>query len=112
MTRFSCPFLDGEVELTDERRSHIERHHPEITNGLDALIEAVLSQPDEVRRDMRQEETRLISTFFPLFLRGKHMVVVVVSDAPAAPGDSQRHWIVTAYPARELTQGVTEWKAG
>jgi hypothetical protein len=36
---------------------------------------------------------------------GKHIVVVVVSDA--APGE--RHWIVTAYRARRLAEGGREW---
>jgi hypothetical protein len=50
MTRFPCPYLRGEVELTDER----ERHIAEATAG--------------------------------------------------------RHWIVTAYMAGKLAEGVVEWK--
>jgi len=37
---------------------------------------------------------------------GKHVVVVVVSDAAV----EQRHWIVTAYMARKLAEGEIEWK--
>ena len=37
---------------------------------------------------------------------GKFVVVVVVADPPPA----ERYWIVTAYIARKLTQGVVEWK--
>jgi len=36
---------------------------------------------------------------------GKHVMVVVVS----APADG-RHWIITAYIARRLAEGVVEWK--
>src|SRR5438128_609259 len=36
---------------------------------------------------------------------GKHIVVVVVPDVAA----SRRHWVVTAYRARQLTEGAREW---
>lgn len=111
MERFECAYLDGHVELTDERRAHIIRYHPELSEKLDELIAATLARPDEVRSDTRYASTRLISAFFPPFLDGKHIVVAVVSDPPLSSGAKPRHWIVTAYPARELTQGVTEWKA-
>jgi hypothetical protein len=111
MKRFACPYLGGEVELTDERRGHIDRHHPEFGEALESLLRAVLGRPDEIRRDTRYGSTRLFSCFVPTLLDGKHMVVGVVSDPPLAPSSPSRHWIVTAYPARELTQGATEWKA-
>jgi hypothetical protein len=28
--RFSCPYLAGEVELTEEREKHIVERHPEL----------------------------------------------------------------------------------
>ncbi|MEW6325811.1 MAG: hypothetical protein AB1515_10550 [Nitrospirota bacterium] len=37
---------------------------------------------------------------------GKHVVVVVVTEAEPA----SRHWIVTAYVARRLAGGKVEWK--
>jgi len=30
MTKFSCPYLGGEVELSDERERHIAEHHPDL----------------------------------------------------------------------------------
>lgn len=37
---------------------------------------------------------------------GKYIVVVVVSET----GPVKRHWIITAYIARKLVGGETEWK--
>ena len=110
MRRFECPYLNGFVELTEERRAHIERFHPELILELEARLTAVLSAPEEVRRDPRHGATRLFSTFFSDFRGGKHIVVAVVTDPPVTRDAPPRYWIVTAYPARELTQGVTEWK--
>jgi hypothetical protein len=30
MTRFPCPYLGGEVELSDDREQHIAEHHPDL----------------------------------------------------------------------------------
>ena len=30
MTRFPCPYLEAEVELTDERKRHIAERHPDL----------------------------------------------------------------------------------
>jgi hypothetical protein len=30
MTRFPCPYLGGDVELSDARERHIEEHHPDL----------------------------------------------------------------------------------
>ena len=46
-----CPYLKGDVELTDERFAHIARGHPErLPDGLGYVAEA-LADPDEVRSD-------------------------------------------------------------
>ena len=45
-----------------------------------------------------------VSRWFDNIKGGKHVVVVVVSE------HSGRHWVVTAYLARRLAEGVVEWK--
>ena len=30
MTRYPCPYLGDEVELSDEREQHIAEHHPDL----------------------------------------------------------------------------------
>jgi hypothetical protein len=49
---------------------------------------------------------RLFSRRFDHIRGGKHVVVVVVSN----PAPDRRHWIVTAYFARRLAEGETEWQ--
>lgn len=110
MTRFSCPFLQAEVELTAERVAHIKRQHPEVADEIPNLIEQTIADPDEVRGDRRFPSTRLFSRWLDDLLRGKILVVAVVTDHPdsdaAGPG---RHWVVTAYPTRRITQGDVLW---
>lgn len=65
-----------------------------------------LREPDQVRRSVRFANARLFSRWFDDVRDGKHVVVVVVSDA--APG--KRHWVVTAYMARRLAEGEVEWE--
>lgn len=110
MNYFACPFLQAEVELTDERRQHVLSSHPEFGSDLLDKIRQTLADPDEVRRDRRFPATWLVSRWFDDLLEGKMLVVAVVADEPRpdVPGPV-RHWIVTAYPTRRITQGVVQW---
>ena len=110
MIQLPCPYLQGDVELTPERMAHIAAHHPELPADIANSIAAALFDPDEVRSDRRFPGTRLFSRWFDGLLKGKILVVAVVSDEPeSAGGGVGRHWVVTAYPARRITQGVIEW---
>ena len=100
--RFFCPHLGSEVELTDERASHILGTHPEFGDDLVASIEGTLGQPDQIRRSSKLETARLISRWYDGLRGGKHVVVVVVA------GDT-RSWIVTAYVTSRLMSGEIEW---
>jgi hypothetical protein len=92
VTRFPCPYLHGEVELTEEREGHIEAHHPDLLPEHRARLADTLIDPDEVRLDARAANTYLFSRWFDTVRGGKHVVVVVVTDSTAAGRD----WIVTA----------------
>lgn len=104
MTRFRCPHVNGDVELTDERELHIAENHPDLLPRHRSLIFQTLVDPDQVRRSRRFGNARLFSRSFDT-LGDKHVVVVVVSDS--AP--IERHWLITAYVARKLAQGEVEW---
>lgn len=106
MATFPCPYLHGEVELTEERERHIAEHHPDLLPKNRQRIIETLAGPDEIRRSERVGTAILISRWFPDLGGGKHVVVVVMSE----PGETKRHWIVTAYIARKLTGGEIEWK--
>jgi hypothetical protein len=108
--RFPCPYLHAEVELTDERRQHILASHPEFGSDVMDKIRLALVDPDEVRTDPRFPATHLISRWFDDLLTGKILVVAVVTDEPdSTQSGLVRHWIVTAYPTRRVTQGIVEW---
>ena len=106
MELFSCPYLKAEVELTLEREQHIAERHPDLLPEHRQRITDTLVEPDQVRRSRRFSEARLFSRWFDSVRSGKYVVVVVVSDA----GPTERHWIITAYIARKLGEGVVEWK--
>ena len=102
----SCPFLGGDVELSEDRERHIGERHPDLLPEHRERLATTLAEPDEVRRSARFGEARLFSRWYDDVRNGKHVVVVVVSDA----GPNARHWVVTAYLARKLSPGQTEWK--
>jgi len=46
---FPCPYLNANVELTEEREQHINQNHPQtLPNYLGELAET-LDNPDQVR---------------------------------------------------------------
>ena len=104
-TRFPCPYLKGEVELSEERERHIAERHPDLLPEHRQRIGEVLANPDEVRRSGRFGRARLFSQWYTDVRKGKHVVVVVVSEFA-----TERHWIITAYMTRDLAGGDVEWK--
>ena len=107
MWHIFCPYLDSDVELTDERAYHIANRHPDLLPKHRQCIADTLADPDQVRRSSRSNNTKLFSRWFESLRGGKYVVVVVVSD----PTPLVRHWIITAYIARKLaTGGDIEWQ--
>lgn len=106
MHRFRCPYLDAEVELTEERARHITDRHPDLLPEYLELIAGTLADPDQVRRSARFAGARLFSRRYSDIRDGKHVVVVVVSGQAI----KERHWIITSYISRKLVEGGTEWK--
>lgn len=105
MTRFPCPYLDGEIELSEERERPIAERHPDLLPQYRDRLAETLRDPDEVRRSVRAATAKLFSRcYHDSRGRGRHVVVVVVSDL-----GRRRHWIITAYMARRLAQGDLEW---
>ena len=105
MSRHPCPYLKGEVELTEERERHIAERHPDLLPHYRGRIAETLSEPDQVRRSVRFGSAKLFSRWYTDAGQGKHVVVVVVSELDP----SERHWIITAYLARKLVEGAVEW---
>ena len=108
MSHFFCAYLKSEVELTDERESHIAERHPDLLPEYRELIAETLADPDQVRKSVRFGSAKLFSRWYTNLRGGKHVVVVVVSDLDP----SRRHWIITAYITRNLVEGEAEWSRG
>ncbi len=106
MTRFRCPYLNGEVELTDEREQHIAERHPDLLPEHRQRLAETLADPDQVRRSDRFGSARLFARWYTDVKRGKHVVVVVVSELKPR----LRHWVITAYLTRKLAEGDVEWR--
>jgi hypothetical protein len=100
-----CPHLNGVVELTDERESHITVQHPDLLPEHRARLIQTVSEPDLVRASERVGGGRLFSRWFPELRGGKYVVVVVLTDPVVT-----RHWVVTAYISRRISEGVVEWQ--
>lgn len=110
MQSFRCPYLSGEVGLSDEREAHIVERHPELAGGYGGRIAQTLERPDLVTRSHREPQgegaqARLFCRWYDDPYRRKYLVVVVVTDPPPA----ERHWIVTAYRSRSAPQGEVLW---
>jgi hypothetical protein len=104
--RFPCPYLNAEVELTEERERHITERHPDLLPEHRPHLAETLGAPDQVRTSARFGRAKLISRWYPEVRQGKHVVVVVVSERTL----QERHWIITAYLASKLAQGGVEWQ--
>jgi hypothetical protein len=105
-SQFPCPYLEGDVALTEERERHIAERHPDLLPEHRQRIAETLANPDQVRKSVRFGSAKLFSRWYTDLRQGKHVVVVVVSEREP----SERHWIITAYSARQLAQGETAWE--
>ena len=106
MSWFPCPYLKGEVELSEERERHIAERHPDLLPEYRRQVIETLAAPDQVRRSTRFGNARLFSRWYMDVKKGKHVVTVVVSESDAM----SRHWIITAYLTNKLAEGDVEWK--
>ena len=92
---FFCQILDIDFNLTQERREHIVRRHPELSNLEREFFDTVLL-PDFIIK--KPTEECLLVKWQSSILNGKFMVVVVKLDV-------SRSWIITAYLSRTKPTG-------
>jgi hypothetical protein len=106
MSQFPCPYLAGDVDLTEERERHIAERHPDLLPEHRQRIAETLADPDQVRTSVQFGSAKLFSRWYTDVRQGKHVVVVVISEREPR----KRHWVITAYMARKLAQGETVWE--
>ena len=100
---FPCPYLNANVELTEEREQHINQNHPQtLPNYLSELVET-LDNPDQVRSSSFDPSALMFSKWFDTIRTGRYLIAVTVTDDL-----TERHWIITAYTARKLTGGNSQ----
>jgi hypothetical protein len=85
---------------------HIAERHPDLLPEHREQIAETLAAPTQVRRSIRFGNARPFSRWYTDPRKGKHLVVVVVSELDS----TKRHWIITAYFTRKLVEGETEWR--
>lgn len=105
MERFWCPFLEGDVELTNERHNHIVERHPDMIGRLSLHIEETLYAPDVIQQSVVRSDAREFARWYSADRGGKYVIVVVVIDL----GPPVRHWITTAHYTRRLGRGPILW---
>lgn len=106
MRTFECSYLNGEVELSDERETHIADSHPDLLPEYLVQVGLTLAVPDQVRRSLRMSSALIFCRWFEEVRQGKYVMVVVVSESTPAV----RNWIITAYMTRQLANGEVEWR--
>lgn len=87
----------GEVELTEERKSHIILKHPELKTHI-KKISQVLSSPDTIRRSKFDKEALLFYKYFDKIKGGKYINVTVKKN--------ERNFILTAYITDRIRAGI------
>ena len=94
MSRFPCPHLAGEVDLTEERERHIAERHPDLLPEHRHRIAETLADPDQIRKSIRFGSARLFARWYTDLRQGKHVVVVVLANASRvrATGSSRHIW--------------------
>ncbi len=101
MAKFSCPYLNGKVELSKEREKHITDRHPDLLPAYRKCVAETLANPDQIRKSMRFGNALVFYRWFEQVRGGKHVAVVVITNT--------RHWIITAYITRKLSEGDIVW---
>ena len=98
---FACPYLNGVVECTDERYSHVLKRHADFAPVYWGRVAETLLDPEQVRTSRSDDQAIL---FFRWYVDlGKHVIVVVNT------GNSLRRWLMTAYMRRD-TEGELLWE--
>jgi hypothetical protein len=74
MSLFFCPYLDAQVELTEEREKHIAEQHPDLLPQHRQSIAATWSEPGQVRQSRRLTNGRLFTPWFESVRGGKYVL--------------------------------------
>jgi hypothetical protein len=86
---FECPYLGGEVELTDERRQHIRRERGGLADETLGRLRAAIRDPDTVLSRRRDPSERLLARQEPGGVPG--ITVVIIASESRVRTSEMRH---------------------
>ena len=101
---FRCPYLQADVELTNEREAHIVQRHPDLQPDYLARIESTLAFPDSVH--VERASTLVFARWYDDLYAGKYFFVFVVRHIEGVV----RFWVVTARLSRLAARGEVVWR--
>lgn len=101
MEKFNCSYLNLFVELTYERKIHIQTYHPDLSKYFGKISEILLT-PDEVRQSIYDKEVIIFYKYFSEIKNGKFISVVVKTGI--------RNFILTSYLTDKIKGGEVLWK--
>lgn len=102
---FECARLGLQIELTAERRRHIERSHAAEAAAILQALPGTVEDPEVVLESGDEPGVYLLARSIEMPTGAKHIVAIIVSDAGLS-----RRWIVTAFVTRRLGRG-DRWNA-
>jgi len=106
---YPCPYLQREVELTEERILHAYQQHPELPprQKLLAMVGDALASPTYIVALSGNPPGFRFVRWFPFFWRGKYLMVVVRRPKPG-----KRSWIATLHlSSRAQDREAAIWTA-
>jgi len=95
-------YQNRQIRLTEERLQHI-LDHPEMVD-MRSQLEIVLQNPEVVRQSRSDSKVYLYYRFYDQTIAGAKWLCVVIKD------NSDDAFIITAYLADKLKQGLELWR--
>jgi len=106
MKLFPCPYLQGEVILTDEREQLMSERHPDLLPQYKQCLAETLLKPLHIRCSRRAHNALLFSRWFDDIGPDNYVIVSVIKDnAPRI-----HPWLITAYLSKRLPKGDIVWQ--
>ena len=96
-----CPYLRGDVEITDERYEHVLKGHSELALYHWERLSETLGQPDMVLRSNSDDTATLFLRWYDDL--DKMIVAVVISEP-------ERNWLITGYITGDMPKGEILWE--
>jgi hypothetical protein len=99
--KYFCTFLNTDVDLTEERETHIHEYHPDIVPFIDRIQDVFLSC-DAIHEGNRDPNLILFYKFYNDIFDGKYNVVAIKRN--------HRSFILTTYLTDVIKAGAMLWK--